>query len=276
MKNAVVRTLSGIGFVAAIVLGLLLNRYIFLVLMLLVMCNMMVEFMNMSMQRKYGFAQILTIFAGWVFFVLTFLWKSGVMPGTLMLLAVVPVFFIMIDSLYVKDKEDFGRFSNLYTSLLYVAVPVSVMNFAVFGQEGEYDGLILLCFFIVIWGSDVGAYIFGCTLGQKFGKKLFPSISPKKSWVGFWGGFLMAIAVAVVLHYAGLFKLPLIHCIVLAVILDVCGVYGDLFESQWKRHYGIKDSGNGIPGHGGYLDRFDSSLTAIPAGIIYISILNLL
>ena len=118
--------------------------------------------------------------------------------------------------------------------------------------------------------------MFGITLGQKYGKKLFPSISPKKSWIGFWGGLFAAVAVAVILHYAGLFKFDLIHCIIMSLLLSVTGVYGDLIESQWKRHYEVKDSGNIIPGHGGLLDRFDSALIAIPIGIIYLVLWNVL
>jgi phosphatidate cytidylyltransferase len=135
---------------------------------------------------------------------------------------------------------------------------------------------MLLCFFCIIWGSDVGAYLFGMSLGQKYGKKLFPSISPKKSWIGFWGGLLTAVIVAVALHYAGIFTFNLVHCIAIAILLNVTGVYGDLIESQWKRHYEVKDSGTIIPGHGGLLDRFDSALMAIPVGIIYLVVMNVL
>jgi phosphatidate cytidylyltransferase len=118
--------------------------------------------------------------------------------------------------------------------------------------------------------------MFGITLGQKYGKKLFPAISPKKSWIGFWGGLAAAVATAVGLHYAGIFCFDLIHCICMSVLLCVTGVYGDLIESQWKRHYEVKDSGTIIPGHGGLLDRFDSALIAIPIGIIYLVVMNVL
>lgn len=86
----------------------------------------------------------------------------------------------------------------------------------------------------------------------------------------------MAVGVAVALHYAGLFCFDLIHCICIALLLAVTGVYGDLIESQWKRHYEVKDSGTIIPGHGGLLDRFDSALIAIPIGIIYLVVMNVL
>ena len=85
-----------------------------------------------------------------------------------------------------------------------------------------------------------------------------------------------AVAVAVALHFVGIFKFDLLHCIIMAMLLCVTGVYGDLIESQWKRHYDVKDSGNIIPGHGGLLDRFDSALIAIPIGIIYLVVMNVL
>ena len=78
------------------------------------------------------------------------------------------------------------------------------------------------------------------------------------------------------MYHFEILKFPLIHCIILAVLIDIASVYGDLIESQWKRHYELKDSGNLIPGHGGLLDRFDSALVAIPVGVIYLVVCNLL
>ena len=276
MNNFIKRTLSGIGFVAIMLAALLTNKFVFGIVMLLSLVVMMREFLRMTCGGEYRYSQILSIFAGVTFFVLTYLFKGFNFPGRLVILAFIPVFVVMINSLYVKDKSRFDKFANLYTAILYIAVPWSVFNFAVFNGCGDFNGKLLLAFFAIVWGSDVGAYLFGITLGQKYGKKLFPSISPKKSWIGFWGGMLMAIAVAVILHFAGLLQFTLLHCIFLAVLLDVAGVYGDLIESQWKRHYNVKDSGNLIPGHGGLLDRFDSALIAIPIGVIYLVVANLL
>lgn len=276
MNNFIKRTLSGIGFVAIMLAALLTNKFVFGIVMLLSLVVMMREFLRMTCGGEYRYSQILSIFAGVTLFVLTYLFKGFNFPGRLVILAFIPVFVVMINSLYVKDKSRFDKFANLYTAILYIAVPWSVFNFAVFNGNGYFNGKLLLAFFAIVWGSDVGAYLFGITLGQKYGKKLFPSISPKKSWIGFWGGMLMAIAVAMILHYAGLMPFTLLHCVFLAVLLDVAGVYGDLIESQWKRHYNVKDSGNLIPGHGGLLDRFDSALIAIPIGVIYLVVANLL
>ena len=264
------------GFVAIMLVAFLTNKYVFGSVMLLSLIIMMREFLKMTCGNNYWFSQILSILAGATLFTLIFLFKGFNFPGRLVILAFVPVFILMINSLYVKDKSRFDIFSNLYAVLIYIAVPWSLLNFAVFNADGDFNGMLLLCFFAIIWGSDVGAYLFGITLGQKYGRKLFPSISPKKSWIGFWGGLLTAVAVAVILHYIGWFRFEILHCITMSVLLSVTGVYGDLIESQWKRHYEVKDSGCLIPGHGGLLDRFDSALIAIPIGIIYLVIMNVL
>jgi phosphatidate cytidylyltransferase len=277
MNNFIKRTISGIGFVAIMLAALLTNKYVFGTVMLIALIIMMKEFLRMTCGNNYWFSQILSILAGATLFTLIFLFKGFCFPGRFVILAFVPVFVLMINSLYVKDKSRFDKFSNLYAVLIYIAVPWSMLNFAVFNGQGEFNGMMLLCFFAIIWGTDVGAYLFGITLGQKYGKKLFPSISPKKSWIGFWGGMLLAVAVAVTLYHFDFFPpfstsetTNVCNYIAMAILLHVTGVYGDLIESQWKRHYNVKDSGNTIPGHGGFLDRFDSALLAIPIGVTYL------
>ena len=277
MNNFVKRTLSGIGFGIVMISAFLLNRYVFGAVMLFALIVMMWEFLRMTCGKEYRYSQILSILSGVILFTLVYLYRGFHFPGRLVILAFVPVFILMVNSLYVKDKSRFNKFANLYTAIIYIAVPWSLLNFAVFSPEGNFNGVLLLCFFAIIWGSDVGAYIFGMSFGQKYGKKLFPSISPKKSWIGFWGGMFTAIVISIALYFLKLFPVTgrsltfdLLNCVAMAVLLVVAGVYGDLIESQWKRHYEVKDSGNIIPGHGGLLDRFDSALIAIPMGIIYL------
>ena len=276
MNNVTVRTLSGIGFIVVMLSCLLLNKFLFAALIIFIMAGMMTEFYKLTMGTLYRFSRILAISAGVILFILMFLAVVYRLPIRFVSLALPPIFVVMINSLYVKDKTEFGKFSNIYTGLLYIAVPLALSNLIAFDRDGNLNGTLLICFFIIIWCSDIGAFVFGITLGQKFGKKLFPSISPKKSWVGFWGGMFTAIVASIVLYFTGLLVFPFVHCIILAIVMDVAGVYGDLFESQWKRYYNVKDSGNIIPGHGGLLDRFDSTLLAVPVGAIYLVIMNLL
>ena len=276
MKNLIIRTLTGAGFVAGVTLCILLNKFTFGALMVALMVVLMLEFYRMTMRGEYLFSQILSIAAAVVLFLLTWLYRGFNFPGRLVVLSIIPIFIVMINSLYVRDKTDFGKFANLYTAILYIAVPVAMTNFAVFSPSGAYSGRLLLCFFIIVWASDIGAYVFGMALGQRFGGRLFPEVSPKKSWIGFWGGFVLAIAAGVVLHYTGLLAYPVWHCAVLAALMNIFGVYGDLIESQWKRYYAVKDSGSIMPGHGGFLDRMDSALLAIPVGIMYLLVVNVI
>lgn len=271
----ILRTLSGIGFVGIILCCLLINKYLFAALIIAIMIGMMSEFYRMTMGNLYRFSRILAITSGVILFLLIFFAATAELPVVYVTCAMAPVFIVMVNSLYVKDKTDFGKFSNIYTGLLYIAVPLALSTLIAVDESGRLNGILMLSFFIIIWASDIGGFVFGVTLGRKFGKKLFPSISPKKSWIGFWGGMVCALFAAFILNKVGWLEFPLIHCLGLALVMDIAGVYGDLFESQWKRWCNIKDSGSLIPGHGGLLDRFDSTLLAIPTGVIYLILMNL-
>ena len=275
MNSTVKRTISGLVFTALMLCGLLIDKYLYAVLCIFIMVVMMAEFYRMTFGRKFRWSRRLSIFGGVFFFMLVFGTCAFEMPVKYVGLAIIPLVTVMIFSLYSKDRDDFWMFSHIYTGFLYIAVPLSLSNFIAF-RYGDFSGLLLLCFFIIIWASDVGGFVFGTTLGKVWKKKLFPEISPKKSWAGFWGGMLLAVIAAVILKLCGLFEFPMIHVVLLAVVMDVAGVYGDLFESMWKRSYDLKDSGSIIPGHGGMLDRFDSTLMAIPAGVTYLIIFSLI
>ena len=275
MNNTVVRTLSGLVYGALIFLCLLVNGYLFAALIIFMMCVMMAEFYRMTMGDSYKFSRGLAIGAGVILFLLLYFCRAFQMPGKFVALAIIPVLIVMFNSLLVKDKTEFTKFAYIYTGLLYIAVPMALSNLLAF-RDGAFSGLLILCFFIIIWCSDIGAYCLGSLFGQKYGKKIAPDISPKKSWVGFWGGYFFAVLAALVLHWTGLLDIPVIHCVILASIMHGAGVAGDLFESMWKRCCGVKDSGNIIPGHGGMLDRLDSTLFAMPLGAIYLALFNLI
>ncbi|OGU41077.1 MAG: hypothetical protein A2X61_14300 [Ignavibacteria bacterium GWB2_35_12] len=124
--------------------------------------------------------------------------------------------------------------------------------------------------FISVWVSDSAAYF----IGVKFGKhRLFPRISPKKSWEGAVAGFIFAIIGFSVSSALLIPKFPIMHAIIIGAIIGVIGQVGDLAESLLKRDAGIKDSSGIIPGHGGVLDRFDSILFVAPAVYIYLLVL---
>ena len=275
MNNTLKRTLSGICFLAIVIGGLLVNKYLYAALITFMMVTMLWEFYHMTMGERFPRTRTLAIVLGCctflgLFFSLAFQLNIRVVAFSAILLLV-----LMVSTLMVKDKADFKLFAFLYTGLMYIAVPLTLANFVVFDHAGNFDGRPMLAFFIIIWASDVGAYCVGMLLG-KYSKKLFPSVSPKKTWAGFWGGLVFAILAGLILVWSGRWTYPWYHAIILSIIMHVAGVYGDLFESQWKRVCEVKDSGSIIPGHGGMMDRFDSALFAIPAGVIYLVLIGLL
>ena len=275
MNNTVTRTLSGICFLAIVIGGLLLNKYLFAALITFMMVTMLYEFYRMTMGELFPRTRALAITLGCCSFLSLFFVMAFRLDIRLVGFSAILLLVLMVSTLMVKDKGEFKLFAFLYTGLMYIAVPLTLSNFVVFDQAGQFNGRPMIAFFIIIWASDVGAYCVGMLLG-KYSKKLFPSVSPKKTWAGFWGGLVFAILAGLILVWTGLWTYPWYHAVILSIIMHVAGVFGDLFESQWKRVCDIKDSGNIIPGHGGMMDRFDSALFAIPAGVIYLVIIGLL
>lgn len=140
---------------------------------------------------------------------------------------------------------------------LYAGLPAAAM--LAFRMSESAGPVAILFLFAVVWGADIGAYFAGRTFG---GPKLAPSISPKKTWSGLIGGILVAIlagSALLWLHGLG----PKMGHAWLAGLLAGASAAGDLFESWFKRHFVIKDSGRLIPGHGGLMDRLDGFIVAL-------------
>ena len=162
-------------------------------------------------------------------------------------------------------------------SQMYIALPFSLLNVLAFNATSDglvaFNTLLPLSVFIFLWVNDTGAYCAGSLLGRH---KLFPRISPGKSWEGSIGGglFVLAAAYIISIYFDGVL-LTTIEWLGLGLVVTVFGTWGDLVESLFKRTLGIKDSGNILPGHGGMLDRFDSALLAIPTAVIYLYTLSM-
>lgn len=276
MNNFWTRTLVGIVFLAVMVFGLIWDRTLFGALFAVILWVALQEFYRMALGSRFLFQQKLGLVTGALAFLLVashffYGWSLGWLVLPLFCLLLIPV-----TSLFLPSREGFGDLTYIYAGLLYIALPISLSPMLV--MDGEvYDGWLLLSFFILIWVSDVGAYCVGSILGRRpDARKLAPSISPNKSWWGFAGGLVFCVAAAIGLHFLTWLPYSLVHCIVIGLIIAVASTCGDLFESMWKRHFGVKDSGKCIPGHGGMLDRFDSSLVAIPMACIYLTLIELL
>lgn len=168
------------------------------------------------------------------------------------------VMLMLVHIVVSKNKFNYDDAGILTLSALYIGTG---FHFLAAIRNAE-NGLALLGYLLVIvWTTDIGAYMFG----RKFGKhKLWPVISPNKTWEGSLGGMIVAVILAGIYVSFVDTGYNTIMLIIFAVILSIVGQLGDLVESAYKRHYGVKDSGKILPGHGGILDRFDSLLFVLP------------
>ncbi len=276
MNNTVVRTISGTVFLAIMIGSLLVSPVIFAVVMSIVIALMMSEYLKIGVGKKFMVAQTLSVLTGVIIYLLVFLQNGFGMDIKYFYLLTLPVSGIFISLLYEKSSDSYNKYPFLICGIFYAALPFTLTNYILFDSSGDYKPFLLLSLFIINWASDVGAYIFGMLFGQKNGHKLFPSISPKKSWEGFFGGVFLAIVSAILLYFSGLLDISIAHTIMLALIVNVFGAFGDLVESQFKRNFDVKDSGKLMPGHGGLLDRFDGTLISFPIAIAYIKLFSLI
>lgn len=276
MNGTVKRSIFGLLFLAVMLGGLLLGEVAFVNLFLFISGWMLREFYRMNLGESQPLLQNVGLAVGIAWFLLGFAYFRGDISLTFFVSGgLLALLLLLALAVLQKKHEDFPKFAFILAGLLYISIPLALSPALVF-RGGDYSGLLMLSFFIIIWSSDVGAYCLGMLLGQKiWPAKMCPKISPKKSWAGFLGGLLFACLAGAILNWTGLLALPMVHCLGLAAVMHVLGVFGDLFESLWKRAAGVKDSGNIIPGHGGLLDRFDSALFAIPAACVYLAILGL-
>ena len=190
--------------------------------------------------------------------------------------------YIIISGLYRHTQKPLKDWALCFASQIYIALPFALLPLLsiVYDEMAgsmAYNWIYPLALFIFLWVNDTFAFLCGCSLSRYIPAKLFPRISPKKSWIGSIGGGLFTLAAAVVIWWLdnglwsvnGQSSMPLERWLGFALVVIVFGTWGDLVESLIKRQLGIKDSGHILPGHGGLLDRFDSALLTIPASVIY-------
>lgn len=283
MKNFIIRTITAVFFVAAIV-TCFLNPRAMVLLFALVTGLTIWEFTGLVNDHRGGVTvnRMICTVAGVYFFFAMAGYNSGITPASVFIPYLVSIIYLMVAELYLKQEDPIGDWAFTMFSQLYIALPFSLINVLAFRSASydiQYTYLAPLAVFVFLWINDAGAYLCGSLLGKH---KLFPRISPGKSWEGSIGGGILVMAVTVLVWYltekygVNDIGLNVYEWVGLGLTVVVFGTWGDLIESLFKRTLGIKDSGNILPGHGGMLDRFDSTLLAIPAVVVYLYTLTLI
>ena len=251
-RNFVQRTLSGIVLVAGVLGGIYKGGNVWVIVVALLALLSLAEFYRLlsgpfRVSRGVGYlCALLVVFSS----------AEGVRPVSIALILSLTVYVIFM--IEIVRRQLFGvsfavwNVGGTLSGVLFIVVPWTCI---ILLRNLPTGGLILVTLFACTWGCDVAAYLVGSQWGRR---KLCESVSPKKTWEGFWGGLMGSVLTCAVMVYA--FEQPPFPLFWISLICGIPGQLGDLAESLIKREMGVKDSGRLIPGHGGVLDRFDSIL----------------
>lgn len=268
-SNLSQRIATGIAGAALIIAAVSVSEWTYFAIFLGICVLSLLEFYKLAGLDGMIPLKSFGTLCGLCIFTLSFLIESGILPGKYYYLLFPLVSFVYMIKLYKKfERKPFTNIAYTFLGIFYVSVPFSLLNAVAF-HGGTYRHDIILGCLLILWASDTGAYFAGTFFGRN---KLFERISPKKSWEGFFGGALLALLIAYGLaqYFDALSQL---QWAVISLIIIVGGTFGDLIESLLKRSIEIKDSGAALPGHGGFLDRFDGLLLAIPFILAYLEII---
>ena len=272
MKKLVTRTITGIVLVSVMLTALFANQYSYALLFLLILIVSITEFANLFKHSVVKPIKWLSYSISILFFVTAFFIARGTIEIRYFLVLIPLFLVIMAAELYRKKEKPVENIAVTIFSIVYLAIPLSLINFLVFPEipnNNLYSPHLLIALFVLIWIYDSGAYLVGVSIGKH---RLFERISPKKSWEGAVGGTLTAVFTALFISVY-ITEIKLVHWIAISILTVVSSTFGDLTESMFKRYFGIKDSGNILPGHGGILDRFDSLFFAAPVIVVYLKLI---
>ena len=273
MKNLIIRALTGIIFVVVLISAICIHPIFFLILFCIITGLTLWEFGGLVKHYENANLQrAVNVLGGVYLFIATFVHANGLTDGKIFLPYLLFIMLTMIAELYYKAPNPINNWAFTLFAQIYCAGSFSMLNFigAEPGTPGvmSYTPLFIMAIFIFVWLDDTGAYLVGSLIGKH---KLFERISPKKSWEGFFGGLILALASSQAFAWFAP-EINRMNWLGLAATVVLFGTWGDLIESLLKRTLGVKDSGNVLPGHGGMLDRFDSVMLAVPASYIYIEL----
>lgn len=272
MKEIIVRTISGVLYIAIILFAMFTSRDWFMGLFFILATITLGEFLKLVKLKSY--LNYLPLLIGFYFL--------SYYPVHSYVLHIYLVLVIFVNIFLFKNIMRIGE--NALLNKRYVALIFYIIGGFVFltlipgvNSSGEFMSHIIISVFVLIWANDTFAYL----VGRKFGKnKLLERISPKKTIEGFFGGFIGALLISVVVFFVidlwvpGEMNYNLWVWMCLAVIISVTGTVGDLIQSQFKRQAGVKDSGIIMPGHGGMYDRLDSIIYASPFVYAFLLMVN--
>ena len=271
MKELLIRSATGLVYGLLLIGSLLIHPFAFLGVYLLITILCTDEFLKVSRYEGAAPLRFPALIIVALAFIINFLRHYGSLSDRALLLIPVLIICLFIIELIRREQKPFLNLAMTLLALIYASIPLILFSELVYSPYTTgYSFQLPVFLLMVIWLNDTGAYLVGRVLGRH---KLFERISPKKTWEGLIGGFIIAFIITAV--FGTLYtEIPRPDQWIITGIIVVFGTIGDLVESLWKRSLGIKDSGKALPGHGGWLDRLDSIIFATPAVVITVNIIN--
>ena len=270
MNNFIQRTLSAIVYAGTVIASTLLHPMYFGIVFMIISAWAIYEHHKL-VQTSIKAASYAIIASVLLFATMYFYFLGDPIFRWLLFFYLAVLTAAIIRELFIPQQDPIRSWGLLCSSQIMIALPFALMNGILLQNK-----FLLLALFIIIWLNDSGAYIVGSLMAKrkKGNHKMFPRVSPAKSWEGLIGGFIFDLVAGYVFYRMGwttgltLTAYPLLNSLLFALTIGIFGTLGDLIESLFKRTLGVKDSGKFLPGHGGVLDRFDSLLLAVP--VVYL------
>ena len=272
------RTASALVMLLVFVGAVLWSKWSALALFAVIMVGGLVEFYNLCRKKGYQPMYVLGILASVCLFGLIPIVATNTETGYWLALLAFVLLFILAPAVFMceiwrKSETPIANIATTFMGVMYIALPMSLLIYIpqLLDKKADWNPWMLLAFMAIIWANDVFAYMVGIAFGKH---RLCERISPKKSWEGFFGGLVGAVGLAVLFGY--LTDGYMIRWGIMGLIAALTGVAGDLVESMLKREAGVKDSGKIMPGHGGFLDRFDALFISVPFVVLYLAVVRTL
>ncbi len=266
-SNFISRAITGTGLVAVMLACIFFSVYSFMLFFLALLIVCLYEFYKIFENSNKKPQVISGIVLGVLIFIINYFLASGYTKPQLIFSLIPVVLYIVVAELFRKHPAPFENIAITVFGIVYIALPITMLwNLGFRDNIYQFNPHLILGFFFIIWTYDSMAYIVGMTLGRH---RMFERISPKKSWEGAIGGFIFSIVVAYIISiFYNELSAP--QWCIYASLIAIFGTFGDLAEGMLKRSLDIKDSSSILPGHGGFLDRFDSLFLAVPAVYLYL------
>lgn len=270
MKGLAIRGLTGLVFVIIMLLGSYWNAYSFVILFGIIAGLCLWEFLGLVLESGLD-RKIIGLYIGLFPYFLATLYHLDIMKDSTQfslqasLLFFPTLFLVFLYELSIRGTKPFANIGFIMLGMIYIGIPFTLLQVSAF-IDNIYHSNIVIGLLLMTWMNDTAAYIVGSQIGKT---PLFPRISPKKTWEGTLGGVAGTLILAFLLNEY-FEELILRDWLILAILVGLFGSLGDLVESMLKRSFAIKDSGSLLPGHGGFLDRFDGFLFMLPFAAAYI------